>query len=150
MSHSQSYDYDSCPSLCTSKARCVNRKGLHAAKDAKCPVYAVNAKAAQDRFVGKVVAGLDDVTLKEAAFAVPGAAPCAPAPGADGRMPSYSAVVGKPDMLALVRTTGDGEKVVCYLPRPPSKKPPHVGAQRSRKLRSNRRQALPLSFTRTL
>ena len=104
---------------CTSGSKCINCKGSQASNDSKCPVYAVYAKAAQDRFVGKVVAGLDNVVMKESLHFVPGAAPV-PTSTIDGERPSFAQVVGKPAMMALVRTTDKGESVVCYLPKQPT------------------------------
>lgn len=108
---------------CTGRAKCANCKGPHAANDSKCPVFAVYAKAAQDRFVGKVVAGLDNVSVKESAHMVPGATPVPATAALDGTMPSFASVVGKPPMVALVRATDDGDKIICYLPKPPRVKP---------------------------
>ena len=110
---------------CTARPKCVNCEGSHAANDSKCPVYAVYAKVAQERFVGKIVAGLDNVSVKESAHFVAGSAP-APAASADGQTPSFAAVVGAPAMVALARTTDEGERVVCYLPKPPAKKQAQV------------------------
>lgn len=106
---------------CTAKPKCINCKGSHSASDSRCPVYAVYAKAAQDRFVGKVVAGLDNVSVKESVHLVEGAAP-APAVNTDGTKASFAAVVGSSPMVALVRETEEGDRVVCYLPKPPVKK----------------------------
>ena len=106
---------------CTARARCINCKGAHPSNDSRCPVYAVYAKAARDRFVGKVVAGLDNVAVKESVHIVPGEAPL-PASGVEGPRPSFAAVVGKPTMMALVKTSENGDRVVCYLPKPPASK----------------------------
>ncbi|XP_018497504.1 uncharacterized protein LOC108865197 [Galendromus occidentalis] len=118
---------------CTARAKCVNCKGSHAANDSRCPVFAVYAKAAQERFVGKVVAGLDNVSVRQTAVLVPGVAPVPSVP-VDGVRPSFASVVGKPETIALVRSTEEGERIVCYLPRPSTKRPNPVRAAKPKAL----------------
>ena len=120
---------------CTSKAKCSNCKGPHASNDSRCPVYAVYAKAAQERFVGKVVAGLDNVSIKQSAHFVEGQAPASAVP-ADGVAPTFAAVVGKPAMVALVQTTEKGDRVVCYLPKLPPKIQPVVKPLKAKEVTS--------------
>lgn len=114
---------------CTAKARCLNCKGAHSSNDKRCPVYAVYARAARERFVGKVVVGLDNVSVKESVHFAPAEAPVQASEAAGvGEKPSFAAVVGRPAMMALVRTSEEGEQVVCYLPRSPVKKSAHKPA----------------------
>lgn len=57
------------------------------------------------------------LSVRETAPAVPGAAPASGELDDRGAKPSFAAVVGKLATVALVRTTEEGGKVVCHLPR---------------------------------
>ena len=107
---------------CGARAKCVNCKGPHCSNSPRCPVYAVYAKAARDRQVGRVVAGLENTMIEESTRMLSGEAPPTAA-GDTGHKPSFADVVRKPTMKALVQTTEDGNKVLCYLPLSPANGP---------------------------
>lgn len=109
---------------CTARAKCINCKGAHASNSSTCPVYAVHAKAARDRFVGRVAAGLNSAVVNDSDFPelLPGRDQAPAAAGTDGSRPSFADVVGKAPTKALVQTAADGNRILCYLPRSPEKR----------------------------
>ena len=110
---------------CSGRARCLNCKGPHASSSPKCPVYAVHAKAARDRFIGRVMAGLENTAVRE----MEPAPPC-PTPHASGARLSFADVVGKAPTKTLVRTTAAGDRVLIHLPKSPMKVGPRQDDKR--------------------
>lgn len=99
---------------CEKKARCINCGGSHAANHRSCPVYAVHAKAANERNVNRIVSSISEARIEHVSTTP--AVPAADVNPENTEKPSFAAIVGAPAMRKVVKKTDQGDVVICNIP----------------------------------